>query len=48
MPYLGTLVATQILPAAREFGAEDARTTWEGWRTRLTQTEFGLSTFFIT
>ena len=45
MPYLGALVTTQILPAAAEFRAEDACTAWEGWRT---QTEFGLSTFFIT
>ena len=44
MPYLGALIATQILPAAAEFGAEDACTIWEGLRTRLTQTEFGLST----
>ena len=48
MTYLVALVATQIFPAAAEFGAEDARTTWEGWRTWRTQTEFDLSTFFIT
>ena len=48
MTYLVALVATQIFPAAAEFGAEDSRTTWEGWRTWRTQTEFDLSTFFIT